>query len=257
MTLIKVALFDMAATTVDDMVQKPGSEEKLPLVIAAYEDAFKQGSVEMPFDELNDCRGRDKLEVFREKVGKYRQDLTSEAVESLAKQLHDEHFVPALLSNVQYVNEVPGTTEAFEYLKDKGVFIATGSGFPKVVTDAINKKLGWLERGLVHYGTCGESAGGGRPKPNMINEVLLKAGLINEGENLSETIEGFNYSMVLKIGDTQKDIEEGLGVGATTIAVSSGTQSIEKLVNANPTIVLPSVAVLSQYLDNHEYSFKS
>ena len=69
---IKVALFDMAATTVDDMVEKPGLEGKLPLVISAYGDAFKKGKVEMTFDELNDCRGRDKIEVFREKVVKYR-----------------------------------------------------------------------------------------------------------------------------------------------------------------------------------------
>jgi len=64
MTNIKVALFDMAATTVDDMVQKPGSDTELPLVIAAYEDAFEQGAIVMPYDELNDCRGRDKIEVF-------------------------------------------------------------------------------------------------------------------------------------------------------------------------------------------------
>lgn len=38
---IKVALFDMAGTTVDDMIQKPGLEDRLPLVISAYQDAFR------------------------------------------------------------------------------------------------------------------------------------------------------------------------------------------------------------------------
>lgn len=259
MTPIRVALIDMAGTSVDDMVLKPGANERLPLVIAAFEDAFLQGGIKMPFDEINDCRGRDKLEVFREKVAKHRPDLASdpEAVESLARKLHDDHFVPALLSNLEYVNEVPGTTEAFEYLKSKGVFVATGSGFPKVVTDAINEKLGWRGRGLVDYGTCGESAGGGRPKPNMINEVLVEAGF-HDGPSrtdLSRKIDSFNYSIVLKIGDTVKDVEEGLGVGATTIAVSSGTQSIEKLVNSGPRVVLPSLAALPHYLENNEFSF--
>ena len=35
--------------------------------------------------------------------------------------------------------------------------MATGSGFPEVVADAINETLGWRGSGLVDYGTCGES----------------------------------------------------------------------------------------------------
>ena len=132
--------------------------------------------------------------------------------------------------------------------------MATGSGFPEVVADAINETLGWRGSGLVDYGTCGESAGGGRPKPNMINEVLVEAGLYDgpSRTDLSRKFDDFDYSVVLKVGDTVKDVEEGLGVGATTIAVSSGTQSIGKLVNAGPRVVLPSLAALPQYLENHD-----
>jgi len=250
---IKLALFDMAGTTVDDMVVKPGSEMRLPLVIAAYQDAFKQGGIDISYEQLNDCRGRDKLEVFKEKVIKYRTDLSGENQQALARQLHDEVFVPALLDNVQYVREVTGTTETFQYLKDKRVFVATGSGFPKVVTDAINDHLGWKDAGLVDYVTCGESAGGGRPKPNMINDVLVVAGFLQRGIDLSQQVEGFDYRGVLKVGDTVKDIQEGLGVGATTIAVSSGTQSREKLVKAGTMVVLLGVTALPQYLENQGY----
>ena len=250
---IKAALFDMAGTTVDDMVEKPMSERRLPLVIAAYQDAFRQGGLEISYEELNDCRGRDKLEVFREIFAKHRTDLLTEEQGAFALQLHDEFFVPALLENVQYVREVTGTIETFKYLKDKGVFVATGSGFPKVVTDAINERLGWKDAGFIDYGTCGESAGGGRPKPNMINEILVAANLLPKGTDLSRRVKEFDYSIVLKVGDTVKDVQEALGVGATTIAVSSGTQSIEKLVKAGPRLVLPGVAALSQYLENHGY----
>ena len=251
--IIKVALFDMAATTVDDMVEKPGLEGKLPLVISAYGDAFKKGKVEMTFDELNDCRGRDKIEVFREKVVKYRTDLSPEEQEKLAQSLHDNEFVPALLSNVQYLKEIPGTSKTFEYLKKQGIYIATGSGFPQIVTDAINQQLGWKEKGLVDFGTCGESVGGGRPKPNMINATLVAAGYFPNGIDLSKKQEGFDYTTVLKVGDTEEDVREGRSVGATIIAVLSGTQSIEKLVNAGPKVVLPSVAAIPHYLSNHGY----
>jgi len=259
MTRIRVALFDMAGTTVDDIVEKLGLEEPLPLVIAAYEDAFRIGGIEMPFDELNDCRGKNKLEVFKAKVAKYRGDLSPDEQEYLAQRLHDEQFVPALLENIPYIREMPGTSEAFSYLKDKGVFIATGTGFPKVVADAINEKMGWVEKGIVDYATCKESAGAGRPAPNMINECLVKAGLFSEiaAADLSKIhTDRYGYACVLKIGDTVTDIEEGLGVGATTIAVSSGTQSVEKLVNAGPLVVLPNVLALPQYLENHDYTFQ-
>lgn len=248
---IKVALFDMAATTVDDMVEKPGLEGKLPLVISAYDNAFREADIKMPFDELNDCRGRDKIEVFREKVAKYRTDLSSDKQEDLAQHLHDREFIPALLGNVPYVKEMSGTTEAFKYLKEQRIYVATGSGFPQIVTDAINEQLGWKEKGLVDFGTCGEGAGGGRPKPNMINQTLVEAGYLPKGIDLSNKQEGFDYSIVLKVGDTEEDINEGKSVGATIIAVSSGTQSIEKLVNAGPKVLLPSVAALPNYLMNH------
>ena len=73
----------------------------------------------------------------------------------------------------------------------------------------------------------------------MINEVLVQAGFYDEPStpDLSRKFDDFDYSVVLKVGDTVKDVEEGLGVGATTIAVSSGTQSIGKLVNAGPRVV--------------------
>jgi phosphoglycolate phosphatase-like HAD superfamily hydrolase len=253
--LLKVALFDMAATTVDDMVQKPGSSERMPLVLAAYESAFLQGGVEMPYDELNMCRGRNKLEVFNEKVAKYRANLSTDEQKRLAQSLHDDHFVPSLLENVPYIGEIKGTTEAFKYLHDRGVFVASGTGFPKVVADAINEQLGWVSAGVVDYATCKAVAGAGRPEPNMINDTLIRAGLLPEDTNKSSVVSGFDYGTVLKVGDTVKDVEEGQSVNATNIAVSSGTQPIEKLVAASPLIVLPSVEVLPLYLENHGFQF--
>jgi phosphoglycolate phosphatase-like HAD superfamily hydrolase len=253
--LLEVALFDMAATTVDDMVQKPGSYERMPLVLAAYESAFRQGGVEMPYDELNLCRGRNKLEVFNEKVLKYRTDLSADEQRALSQSLHDDHFVPSLLENVPYIGEVKGSTEAFRYLHDRGVFVATGTGFPKIVADAINEQLGWVSAGVVDYATCKAVAGAGRPRPNMINDALVRAGLLPEDTDKSSVVTGFDYGTVLKVGDTVKDVEEGQSVNATNIAVSSGTQPIEKLVEAVPLVVLPSVEALPLYLENHGFQF--
>jgi phosphoglycolate phosphatase-like HAD superfamily hydrolase len=64
---------------------------------------------------------------------------------------------------------------------------------------------------------------------------------------------GFAYDQVLKVGDTVQDVAEGRHVGALTIAVTSGTQTVETLTEAGPTAVLPSVAELPAWLITHGY----
>lgn len=247
---IKVALFDMAGTTVNDLIQKPGFSSSVPLVIGAYDSALRAGGVEVPFEELNLHRGKSKIDVFKTLVGKYRTDISQEERDALAQRLHDEQFVPALLENVPYLREMPGTREAFGYLRMHDVYVATGSGFPQVVTDAINAHLGWQRDGLVQFGTCGETAGGGRPNPNMINATLVAAGVFPQGTDLSQKVEGFDYRCVLKIGDTLEDIHEGQTVGATVVGVTSGTQSRELLMTKlAPAYIIRSVAELPGFFE--------
>ena len=76
----------------------------------------------MSFDEVNDCRGRDKLEVFREKVAKHRPDLAkdSEAVESLAESC-SRTLCACITIQCRECSGSSRTTEAFEYLKSRGV----------------------------------------------------------------------------------------------------------------------------------------
>ena len=250
---LEVALFDMTGTTVNDVIRRPDLEEPLPLVISAYQDAFKAGGIEMPFDELNDCRGRDKREVFEEKVKKYRTNLAGEDQLALADRLHDS-FVTSLLRDLEYVHEMPGTSEVFKYLKGRGIFVAIGSGFPYVVAKAINEKLAWKEMGLVDFVTCGESVGGGRPRPNMINHVLVSAGYLPKGIDLSKPVGEFDYSIVLKVGDTVKDMEEALNVGARALAVLTGTQGREKLERVvGKGRMIQSIRELPEYLERRGY----
>lgn len=55
---IRLAVFDMAGTTVDDVI------DGVPLVLRNYDDAFRRHGVEVPMETLNDMRGRDKREVI-------------------------------------------------------------------------------------------------------------------------------------------------------------------------------------------------
>ena len=242
-TPITLALFDMAATTVDDTV------DGRPLVLQSYAEILDAAHVQVPWDILNTQRGKDKLEVFRTLLASH-GGLQRDMLEQTSRRLVDQ-LTARLLLNVERLREMPGASAAFRFLKDRGVFVALGSGFPLAVTEAIAGHLGWKASGLVDYVTCGEAAGAGRPRPHMLHRALQAAGLLSPESPVDRVLPDFDYSQVLKVGDTVQDVAEGRNVGALTIAVSSGTQSAGTLHQAGPTAVLKSVAELPAWLTAH------
>jgi len=131
---ITLALFDMAATTVDDTINGR------PLVLQSFADSFSTVHVTVPWELLNAQRGKDKMEVFRTLLASH-GGLQGDALEQTAQRLL-EHFTARLLRNVEQLREMPGATATFRFLKQRSVFIALGSGFPLEVTQAIAGHFG-------------------------------------------------------------------------------------------------------------------
>ena len=86
---ITLALFDMAATTVDDTI------DGRPLVLQSFADSLNVAHVTVPWDVLNAQRGKDKMEVFRTLLAGY-GGLQGDALEQTAQRLL-EHFTAQLL----------------------------------------------------------------------------------------------------------------------------------------------------------------
>jgi phosphonatase-like hydrolase len=213
---IKLAVFDMAGTTVDDRISG------VPLVLKSYDDAFREYGVILTMDVLNEQRGRDKRTVIEEFGGEKAPKIYA-------------YFVNSLLSNTQYVKEMSGSGEVFQFLKDSGVKIAVSTGFPNIVAESIVKHLRWEEKGLIDYWTCSELVGASRPNPAMILKAMKQ-------------FEIDDPLRVVKVDDTAKGIEEGLCAGVITIGVLTGTQSRKRLQEANPTDIIQSVSDLPIYL---------
>jgi beta-phosphoglucomutase-like phosphatase (HAD superfamily) len=66
---LKLVVFDMAGTTVDDVV------DGVPLVLKSYDDAFRRYGVTVPTEVLNEQRGRDKWTVIQELGGERAGDI--------------------------------------------------------------------------------------------------------------------------------------------------------------------------------------
>jgi phosphonoacetaldehyde hydrolase len=219
MTKIRLAVFDMAGTTVDDVI------DGMPLVLRSYDDAFRRHGIIIPMETLNDMRGRDKKEVINMLSG------------DKAPAIYRD-FVEMLSANVTRVKEIRGTSETFRWLKGHGVAVGVESGFPAVVTHDIVKHLRWQEDDLIDYWTCSEIVEEERPSPAMIRHTMRHCHIRDP-------------SQVLKVDDTAIGIEEGHNAKAHVVAVLTGTQRREKLEAAKPDAVIPSVRELPGYLTGH------
>ena len=213
---LRLAIFDMSGTTVDDIV------DGLPLVLKCYDDAFREHGITIPFNVLNDQRGRDKRAVINEFGG------------SEASAIY-KSFVCSLLKNVRKIREIEGTSQVFSELHHNDVLVSAGSGFPSDISKAIIDKLGWEKNGFLDYWTCSENVGKSRPDPIMIHSIMKH---LKVKDPLS----------VIKVDDTAIGIEEGVRAGVITIGVLTGTQNREKLQKANPNSILESVRNLIPYL---------
>lgn len=213
---IELIIFDMAGTTVDDVI------DGVPLVLKSYDDAFMRYGVKVPMEVLNEQRGRDKLTVIREFGGERAQEIF-------------DSFVGVLMENTGRVREMYGVSDAFISLRESGVKVALNTGFPREIAEGIIESLGWEREGLIDSWVCSEMVGKSRPDPAMILELMRRFGIENPRR-------------VVKVDDTAKGIEEGIRAGVITLGVLTGTQSRERLQAANPADVIPSVAQIVPYL---------
>ena len=216
MSRIKLAVFDMAGTTVDDRV------DGLPLVLKSYDESLRNHGVEVPMEVLNAQRGRDKWTVIKELGG------------DKAKEIYED-FIAVLSANTGRVKEVMGVSDTFRYLKDHNVKVVASTGFPAEIAEPIVEHLGWLKGGLIDSWVCSEQVGASRPDPAMIIHSMKKYGVPDP-------------KAVMKIDDTVKGIEEGLNADVYTIGVLTGTQSIQQLSSASPDTILKSVAEIPKHL---------
>ncbi|TFH17195.1 HAD family hydrolase, partial [Candidatus Bathyarchaeota archaeon] len=206
MSRIKLVVFDMAGTTVDDEV------DGLPLVLKSYDDALRSHGVEVPMEALNAQRGRDKWTVIKELGGD-----KAEAIYSA--------FIGVLSQNITKVREVEGTADTFRFLREHGVRVVASTGFPVEIAEPMIEHLGWLRNELIDGWVCSEQVGASRPDPAMIVSSMKKYGVSDP-------------RAVIKVDDTVKGIEEGVNAGVYTVGVLTGTQSIQQLSAAGPDTIL-------------------
>jgi phosphonatase-like hydrolase len=218
---IRLAVFDIAGTTVADD----------HAVANAFRNAFESyGYSDVSEEDVKPLMGYKKpiaIRMVLDKLG-VDEDL------ALVEDIHDE-FVGEMIDHYEYSAEVkamPGAEDVFLQLKEKGIKVALNTGFSKEIADVIVSRLQWKEKGLIDDYIASDEVEAGRPQPFMIQTLMQRAGITDAKE-------------VIKIGDTEVDVNEGKNAGCSlVIAVTTGAFTKQQLEEYNPDHIIDDLSQL-------------
>jgi phosphonatase-like hydrolase len=216
---VKAVMFDLIGTTV--------LEKNSDVINICFENAFSEFGIKPDKAIINRNRGKNKKEMITNILRSlhHPDELTNQIYGAFEKQVE---------LNVHMFYENNGARLLFEYLHERKVKVALGSGLPRNLFEQIIHHLQWDLTKFDYIGIS-EEVGKSRPDPAMILDMMKKL-------NISDPTE------VLKIGDTVADIQEGHNAKVYTAALLSGTQPDNDLIGQKPDFVLRSINDLHQII---------
>eukprot|EP00755_Sulcionema_specki_P004323 Sspe_Gene.29788::Locus_14354_Transcript_1_1_Confidence_1.000_Length_1427::g.29788::m.29788 len=212
---IKMVVFDMAGTTVDE-----GG-----IVYDTLKAVMRDAGLEVDDKEFDAWHGANKREVVAHFV-KLNNAGGEAEIDELYKEFEEElesiYFAPD-----SPVKPIPGILKYFTRLRKAGIKVCLDTGFPRKIASHIIKKLGFAD--YIDGSCVAMEVGHGRPYPYMIYHLMREHGI----ERIQQ---------VAKVGDTVRDIEEGLYAGTPyTYGVLTGADKRETLEKAGAFAVVNSV----------------
>ncbi|GHU12269.1 hypothetical protein FACS1894185_6600 [Betaproteobacteria bacterium] len=207
---ITTLIMDWAGTTVDFGCFAP---------VDAFITAFETFGISPKMEETRAPMGLQKR-AHIEKM------LSGERLSNLWKEKHGraftqddinqiyEKFEPALFATLdRHANVIPGVLDTVAEIREMGIKIGSTTGYTQAMMNVVApaaKAAGYAPDCLV----CPDEVGGiGRPFPYMLWRNL-------------ECLGAESIHQVLKIGDTQADIEEGKRAGCISVGVIKGSSML-------------------------------
>lgn len=218
----ELVVFDMAGTTVRDKGN----------VNDAFRSAFLESGISVSIADVDTVMGYRKIEAIEIILKKYLEAMEYDAA---SIQLIHDSFTSRMVSfyeNDLDLSPLPQVLETFSILKSKGFKIALNTGFTRVITDVILKRLGWDVSGIIDAVVCSDEVQEGRPHPFMIRKIMEQLGVSDS-------------SKLVKVGDTSVDVLEGQFAGCgLVVAVTTGAYTREQLEEYQPDYIIDSLQEL-------------
>ena len=218
-----LVVFDMAGTTVRDKGN----------VADSFIRAFQQFGIEVPEEEVNKVMGWRKMDAIQLLLSKYYTGKLEEN-KVLVDQIHDV-FIDNMVTFYERdedLQPMEHAEELFTSLHERNIKVALNTGFTRRITDVILKKLEWDNSKLIDYVIASDEVPEGRPYPFMIQQLMQDSGIANAAD-------------VVKVGDTEVDVQEGRNAGCgLVISVTTGAYTKEQLQGYQPDHIIDSLSEL-------------
>ncbi len=212
--MIKMVVFDMAGTTVDED----------NVVYKTLQRVINNAGYNFTLNEvLENGAGKEKLQAIKDIV-------------QLSGKTPDENFAAGLYQvfdktleeaySAMNVKPQPGAEELFTQLHHQNILVVLNTGYNETTAKYLLKKLGWTEGFQIDAMITATDVKNNRPLPDMIHLAMQKFSLGNAVE-------------VVKIGDSIIDIEEGKNAGCGfTVGITTGAHTAAQLNTAKPDYVI-------------------
>lgn len=224
MNKIKIAVFDMAGTTVDEG----------KVVYESVGKALQSVGIHLATREIfQKIGGHNKIDAIEMLMHENQhQDPTSIfEVQELFKRILMESYA----SN-DAIKEINGASEVFEQLRENGIKVTLNTGYTREIASYLISKMGWDQQGLIDFFVTSEEVAQGRPASLMIEKIMAHFEVSDPRE-------------VAKIGDTKADIEEGLNAECQfVVGITSKYFSREDLLGHGATHAIEELAELTDIL---------
>ncbi|MEM6766047.1 MAG: HAD hydrolase-like protein [Bacteroidota bacterium] len=226
MNTIKMAVFDMAGTVVDEH----------NLVYKTIQTSFQDNGYPVTLEKvLAVCAGKEKytaIITLVEALG------IQNPTKALAKDLFD-YFKARLATAYQEeaVAPMPGSEKVFQYLAEHRVMVVLNTGYDRSTAEQLVGRLGWENHPYIQQMVTASDVAKGRPEPDMIQLAMAQAKLRNSQE-------------VIKIGDSQIDILEGRQAHCQmSIGITTGAHTLEQLQQVDPDAIIDHLQELIPLLE--------
>lgn len=219
--MIKLLVFDMAGTTVDEQ----------NVVYKTLQESINAFGYAVSLEEvLEKGAGMEKFDAIQTIVQSGFDASVSD------EKLHKifAHFKKSLKANYADldVKEQNGAFATLSQLKKRGKLIALNTGYDKKTAKSLLKKLEWKKGKAYHTLVTASDIDNSRPAPDMIFKAMDKLDVKDAKE-------------VAKIGDSCIDIIEGKNAGCgLCIGITSGAQTKDQLATAKPDFIIDDLSEL-------------
>jgi phosphonatase-like hydrolase len=220
----QLVVFDIAGTTVIDKGN----------INQAFRQAFANKGLTVSKEDVDLVMGYEKMEAIQILNNKYNFNLGAVTIAAIHASFIDE--MVDFYMNDTTLQPQPYAVEIFEWLQSQHIKIALNTGFNRKITDAVLFNLKWHQHPFINAVVCSDEVAKGRPEPYMIQKIM-------------EVLDITSNSNVIKVGDTEVDINEGRNAGCgLVIGVTTGAFKREELVSYHPDYIIDSLLELQEII---------